>query len=126
MIARAFKILNLVLLLAVYVSFFAVQLLFNAGANTQQSRSYTHHYIEQAHKEGSQKITLSAASATKSIKKNIRLNKRFQPVSMPSMAYAVVAPFPVYITTAVVSKPVDYLLIASILTDSLRGPPVTA
>lgn len=59
-------------------------------------------------------------------KKNIRLNKRFHPESITSLEYSLKTPTTLFSDKFTLNKPEDYLLISSIIRDSLRGPPVVS
>lgn len=116
---RLLAYITRVVLFVVYVSFFIVQCFFVANNNYQSSlplvsKAKTPVRLKQYH----------PASAKKDGKRaTVRLNKRFQPQAMLFHCGTDILVPCSYITAPVSSTPTGYLLISSILVDSLRGPP---
>ncbi len=126
MVIKAPKILGHILLLSVYVPFFLVQLFFNVGSFVDAS-TYTHTtYSTGKAQSNNWRKELSSSNEKKGGPSKIRLNKRFHPESMPSLTFSLGEPLQAYIPTIKIDRPQEYLLISSILADSLRGPPVVA
>jgi len=108
-------------LLAVYSSFFVVQAFYTSG-NTDQVSGYR--LMGNASIQKDQHAFNSLSDKNSSSKPtNIRLNKRFQPEAIPTCAYTALPPLFIHTLVYLVSTPTEYLLISSILADSLRGPP---
>lgn len=120
------KIMLNILTGVLYISFFVVQLFFNYSSFSRQATdapasTYLHAIPLQGQKN---EAKITNKNASKKNTSNIRLNKRFQPASLPSFIVSISAPIQFFGCLDQMDKPKDYLLIASILTDSLRGPPV--
>lgn len=114
--------INRIILLAIYVSFFVVQTVNNSIADytTRSNISLT------SFKDGVGIKVFSSNKAKDYLKSNIRLNKRFHPESIIGVSYSLAQPVLLLSATIIKSKPQDYLLISSIIRDSLRGPPVVS
>ncbi len=115
------NIVSKLAILSLYAVFFVVQI-FNSSVIS--SSEGTNLCLNTAKACAKEKI-LSGKSADGK-KTNIRLNKRFHPESITSLKYRLDSPFLIISGNFTLNKPKDYLLISSILTDSLRGPPVVS
>lgn len=109
------------LFLTVYGAFFIVQLGFNVGTTVPHA---TLHYLSGSQANNSKGKCVVSTKTSDGKKVNIRLNKRFEPASVSAGIYTLPVPKPILLKKAAFGKPADYLLISSILVDSLRGPPV--
>ena len=120
---QVYNLLKAFPVVAIYTAFFAVQLFFNfdlcsqkdnTATNAVQNISVQHH-------------ATSCVKYQKSItaKNNIRLNKRFQPSSIPDCVFPVIAVIVKYNVPAVCNIYVEALSNTISLSAYLRGPPAT-
>jgi len=107
------------LLASVYVAFFAVQCIYNFDVSNTVTKAYS---VQIKKADDKQQQYLSVASQQHPAKKNIRLNKRFQPETLPVIIPTINAPLIVFSEKAVA----DYreaVYTSSIYQTFLRGPP---
>lgn len=109
------------ILLSVYVSFFLVQSFTTTVNDLSVSSFYS--YCHTSSNKDYQKVKKMSGSKTDSKQTNNRLNKRFQPEAFLSCSQAPLSQNVIHIQTYQSAKPIDHLLISSILAASLRGPP---
>lgn len=113
------------LVTGIYLSFFAVQILYNFDlANSQKSNSecLSFNHLESGHQNTSffQKPSVSS-------KANIRLNKRFEPKSFPYCIAAVIEIGFIYLSPNNLAHWDEQSFISHInLSTPLRGPPSIA
>lgn len=106
-------------ILSLYTVFFMVQIFNSSAAIGSDGSRLSFITTKTAAKE---KTLTSKPSHEK--KSGIRLNKRFHPENITSINYFIERPVLIIAGRVSHNKPKDYLLISSILSDSLRGPPV--
>jgi hypothetical protein len=106
-----------------YASFFTVQCFFNFDTVNQQFAGNDNFQISNTshHQQTVHKSTHQRSNHVK-----WRLNKRFQPASIPLLPYLVEAPFIVYREIDPPKIPVQFLPNALRIARLLRGPPVVA
>ncbi len=112
------------LLAALYTAFFAVQLFFNFDLSSQKNNSIIYavqHISTQHHAAPVFKYQKSVTA-----KSNIRLNKRFQPSSIPDCLFPEFAVNVKYNEPAVSNLYKEALSNSVSLSSYLRGPPVAA
>jgi hypothetical protein len=118
---QLFNYITRLLLLSIYAAFFMVQTLYTPGNNDPVGNYFVKGSGPGQKDQHTVKKLTSKNDSSKQV--NIRLNKRFQPEAILTCESAVLPAFPIHRSLYQVIKPTTYLLISSILTDSLRGPP---
>lgn len=119
------SILSKAFVLLLYVAFFGVQLFFNfdTGNNADSNAFYSY----QGFAGNIYSHTIKQTNRTKNKKATVRLNKRFQPESIPAWNTILIKAPVCYIQTRIRNLPTDqHFSTSDLLTRSLRGPPVVA
>jgi len=121
---QVYNLLKAFPVVAIYTAFFAVQLFFNFDLSSQKNNSIIYavqHISTQHHAAPVFKYQKSVTAKT-----NIRLNKRFQPSSIPDCLFPELTVNVRYKEPAVSSLYKEALSNTVSLSFYLRGPPVIA
>jgi hypothetical protein len=107
------------LLASVYLAFFAVQCVYNFDVSNLAAKEY---FGQQLKTETKNQHPFSVTSQQHTAKKNIRLNKRFQPETLPAIVSIVDTPSITYAEKTFFFYN-EKAYTATIYQTSLRGPP---
>ena len=120
------QFLKVFLIIGIYLSFFAVQLFFNFDLSKSQKSNFGRIALHNQDATGSKGHTLYQKSSI-TAKANIRLNKRFEPKSIPDCIAPVFEICFFFYSPKKIGYNFDQSLLASNkLVVLLRGPPAIA
>ncbi len=123
---QAYFLFKGILVAGLYVAFFFVQLFFNFDLSSSQKQN-AQTYVSQNEKGQQSDQHTIKINKTNSVKKNIRLNKRFQPSGSLDFNFPAVNPIVKYCTPISIDFNYQEAILNTVtLSASLRGPPAIA